>query len=61
MTTIEPALRNGFASLLSAAYLRLCREKDLSTPWDAANEASVNLARKVGFSDVSKYYIFELF
>jgi hypothetical protein len=59
VSTAEGERRKGYARLTSAAYLSSCARQGLETPWDAANEASVALARTLGFTKVIEYPVYE--
>jgi hypothetical protein len=58
VTTTEAERRKGYAQIVAAAYLNRCLRKNLNTPWDAANEASVRLGQSLGFTDVTEYNIY---
>ena len=47
--------RRGVATALGAALLRDCLEHDMDANWDAANEASCNLASKLGYEARGSY------
>lgn len=53
---ILPQYRNqGLASVLCSSFIKLCFEKNIEAHWDAANEQSMFLARKLGFREKFKY------
>ena len=58
---IDPVYRRqGVATLLCALVIEWCIENHVSPHWDAANEASCNLAKKLGYrklEDYSAYYL----
>lgn len=47
--------RRGFATAVAAALILYCLDHGLEPCWDAANEASSGLARKLGFRSSGKY------
>lgn len=60
VTTAPQFRRKGYARAVSAAYIARCNELGKEVPWDAANEASVNLGRSLGYRDVTEYTVLEL-
>lgn len=60
-TTAEAYRRRGYALAVSAAYLDQCTRKGKEVPWDAANQASVALAKKLGYGEVREYPTYSLF
>lgn len=50
--------RKGLATVVCAALIEYALENDLIPHWDAANEASVNLALKLGYSDPDRWYAY---
>ena len=54
----KPNHRNkGYAKSLCASLIILARERGIKVKWDAANEISMSLARKLGYSKIKKYNI----
>ncbi len=60
VTTAPEFRRKGYARAVSAAYISRCNELGKEVPWDAANEASVNLGKSLGYRDVTEYTVLEL-
>lgn len=52
--------RRGFATAVAAALILYCLEHRLEPCWDAANEPSSALARKLGFRSTGKYNAYVL-
>ncbi|MFW9841033.1 MAG: GNAT family N-acetyltransferase, partial [Candidatus Thorarchaeota archaeon] len=50
-TLDEAHRRKGFATAVSAALIIYALENGLTPHWDAANEESVQLALKLGYTD----------
>lgn len=55
ITTAEEYRRNGLASAAAAALILSCLDDGLYPSWDAANEASMRLAEKLGYTLSHKY------
>ena len=47
----------GYATLAAAQLLLMAHSRDLMVTWDAANEASARLARRLGYRDAGAYDI----
>jgi len=45
----------GLATLVSAKLIEYCLERGIEPHWDAANQISVRLAKKLGFTDPEPY------
>ncbi|WP_052361790.1 GNAT family N-acetyltransferase [Geomicrobium sp. JCM 19038] len=58
--TREDARGKGIASELVLGYVRECRKRKITPVWDCdeVNEASMQLANKLGFSEVSRYHLY---
>ena len=52
--------QKGLGTLLSVALLEYCLEKNLEPQWDAANEISVRLALKLGYTLHEKWKMYHL-
>ena len=50
--------RKGFATAACIALLEYCLENNLTPEWDAQNEASVGLAKKLGYTEKEKWKLF---
>ncbi len=50
--------RKGFATAACIALLEFCLENNLTPEWDAQNEASVGLAKKLGYTEKEKWKLF---
>lgn len=50
--------KKGFATLLSAKLIEYCLQHNIIPHWDAANEISAKLAKKLGFTDPIEYNIY---
>ena len=50
--------RKGFATIACTSLLKYCLENGISPEWDAANEASVGLAKKLGYTEKEKWKLF---
>ncbi len=61
VTTAPAFRRKGYGALVAATYIERCHATGKAVPWDAANEASVRLARSLGYREVHEYTIYELF
>ncbi|MHA2271716.1 MAG: GNAT family N-acetyltransferase [Candidatus Hodarchaeales archaeon] len=54
--TTEPEYRGkGFATIISARFLKYCLEHGIKPHWDAANKISAELALKLGFTNPQRY------
>ncbi|MHA2497033.1 MAG: GNAT family N-acetyltransferase, partial [Candidatus Hodarchaeales archaeon] len=52
----QPEYRGrGFATLVCAKFIKYCLEHGIKPHWDAANEISVALALKLGFTNPQRY------
>ncbi|MFQ5976860.1 MAG: GNAT family N-acetyltransferase [Candidatus Heimdallarchaeota archaeon] len=52
----QPEYRGqGFATIISAKFLKYCLECGIKPHWDAANKMSVALALKLGFTNPQRY------
>ena len=60
VTTAEAHRRNGYALAVSAAYLDRCYRHGKRAPWDAANQESVLLAKRLGYQEVQEYVTYSL-
>jgi len=60
VTTEEKHRRKGIALATAARFLHGVVNSGISAPWDAANEASTALARKLGYADVLQYQAYEV-
>lgn len=49
VATREDKRKKGLAEIVSAKLILECIKKDIKPHWDAANEKSLNLARKLGY------------
>ena len=61
VNTIENYRKSGMATAVSAAFIECCYENDLEIPWDAANEISVNLGQKLGYTEIKPYNTYAIF
>ena len=61
ITTAPAFRRKGYGALVAAAYIERCHATGKTVPWDAAHEASVRLARSLGYRAVHEYTVYELF
>jgi GNAT superfamily N-acetyltransferase len=52
--------RRGFASACGAALILYCLDRDIEPCWDAANEASADLAMKLGYVEPRPYTAYQL-
>lgn len=52
--------KKGLAYIASAALIIACLERNIYPGWDAANEVSVHLARKLGYSFSHTYNVFNI-
>ena len=50
--------RKGFATAACIALLEFCLENNLTSEWDAQNEASVGLAKKLGYTEKEKWKLY---
>ena len=57
--TLPEYRRRGLATACGAALVLTCLEKDLRVHWDAANEISLRLARRLGFGEPRPYEVVE--
>ncbi len=53
--------KKGYATAIGAEFVNRCYQNNIEIPWDAANKASVELGKKLGYTEVSEYEIFEIF
>lgn len=57
--TLPDYRRQGLATACGAALVLTCMEKGLRVHWDAANETSLRLARRLGFGEPTPYEVME--
>ena len=50
--------RKGLGTAASLALIKYCLENNIEPHWDAANEASVQMALKIGYTDPESYKIY---
>ncbi|MCG3215818.1 MAG: GNAT family N-acetyltransferase [Candidatus Heimdallarchaeota archaeon] len=50
--------RKGFATAACVALLEYCLENKITPDWDAQNEASVGLAKKLGYTEKEKWKLY---
>ncbi|MHA2245641.1 MAG: GNAT family N-acetyltransferase [Candidatus Hodarchaeales archaeon] len=55
ISTLPEYQGKGFATIESAKLIEYCLEKGIEPHWDAANQISVKLAQKLGYSDPKPY------
>jgi len=55
VNTQESYRGHGLATALSARLILQARERGLAAPWDAANEASAKLAKKLGYTSAGTW------
>ena len=60
ITTHVDHRRKGLAQALAARFILDCQNKGIECPWDATDEASANLANKLGYSECKEYPILEI-
>ncbi|MFX0063110.1 MAG: GNAT family N-acetyltransferase [Candidatus Hermodarchaeota archaeon] len=58
ITTIDKYRRRGFATIACAKLIEYCLEKGIEPHWDAANEHSVQLALKLGYTNPEPYTLY---
>ncbi|MBM7633139.1 GNAT family N-acetyltransferase [Geomicrobium sediminis] len=58
--TRECARGKGLASTLVLAFVKECRKQNITPMWDCdeGNEASMQLAKRLGFSEVNRYHLY---
>ncbi|MHA2297056.1 MAG: GNAT family N-acetyltransferase [Candidatus Hodarchaeales archaeon] len=56
--TLPEYKERGFATIVAAKIIEYCLERDIEPHWDAANEISVKLALKLGYTDPEPYKCF---
>ncbi len=57
----DPKYRNkGYGTLLCVYFLLWCLEHSITPVWDSAHEVSANIARKLGFSEVEQWNMYEI-
>ena len=57
--TLPAYRRRGLATACGAALVLICLEKGLRVHWDAANETSLRLAKRLGFGEPRPYEVIE--
>ena len=57
--TLPPYRRQGLATACGAALILDCLKKGLRPHWDAANETSLRLARRLGYPEPQEYEVLE--
>lgn len=57
--TLPEFRRQGLATACGAALVLTCLEKGLRVHWDAANETSLRLAKRLGFGEPRPYEVIE--
>ncbi len=58
VSTVRAHQRKGLARSCTAGLMRLCALKGLQPHWDAQNEASLNLAKELGYEVDCEYTVF---
>ena len=59
VATDEPCRMKGYAQITSAAFILECIKRNLTPHWDARNEISISIAKKMGFVFKDKYAALE--
>ncbi|MFX1508121.1 MAG: GNAT family N-acetyltransferase, partial [Promethearchaeota archaeon] len=52
--------KRGFATAMACAFVEHCLSVNIQPHWDASanNEASIRVAKRVGFNEIQEYYVF---
>lgn len=60
ISTVESERRKGLAAIAGAFFICSCLDLGVELPWDAANEASVRLAQRLGYENADEYTVYRI-